>query len=71
MTSITTPTPTGTHHLRTALIAVLVALFATGIALGAWTLVESGTDGPAGDPTELTAEEEARIMKAASTGSAG
>ena len=47
MTTITTPTPHPTHHLRTALIAVLAALAATGIALGASALLETGSDDPA------------------------
>lgn len=78
MTTIATPTPHQTHHLRTALIAVLAALAATAIALGAWALVDTGSDDPAtiepatspSRAAQMSPREEADMRKAASLGDA-
>ena len=75
MTTITTPTPHDTHHLKTALIAVLATFVATGIALGAGALLPTGSDDPATiEPrtstsgTELSPRAEAALMTKASMG---
>ena len=41
ITHVPTHVPSGSHHLRTALLALLAALLAVGLGVGVWALVDS------------------------------
>ena len=59
MATITTHIPSGTNHVRNALVAVLAALVVTGVIVTAWTVVdsESSSDGSSGTVTGSVAED--------------
>ena len=83
MTTISTPVPTGTKHLRMALLATFATLVATAMAVSIWALVDSRTgDSSPVDPvtvdasistpqaSELTLAEEIRMIREGSSGTA-
>ena len=76
MATITTPqVPTQTHHVRTALLAMLAAVVATAVIFGVWTLVDSDDNGTSsGDHSvpaaQLSPAEEIQMFTEASKGSA-